>query len=208
MDVVRFSIVLLNVVAFGAICVTSAFLGRRETSTRVRRLWLVIGLVSGALVLGTLQRLLIQAGALGWVSSEVEDSLRTDWQVAQSFLVFFLAMGSFISIKRLADSMAASERIAGTILDRVSHVQPETLELTPREREVLDTIGSGLTSDAELSAVLHISASTVQTHVKSLLRKAGVSRRQDLLAVAYLVYAHESDLGGAAPASGEHRRRR
>ena len=83
--------------------------------------------------------------------------------------------------------MAASERIAGLILDRVAHVEIDGLDLTKREREVLTALGEGRLSDAELSAELHISDSTVQTHVKSLLRKSGLNRRQDLTAVAYLV---------------------
>ena len=113
-------------------------------------------------------------------------------QLVQSLLVAVLAVGAFIAMKRLADSMAASERVAGSILDRVAHVEVDKLDLTRREREVLAAIGGGRLRDAELTEELHISDSTVQTHVKNILKKAGLNRRQDLMAVAYLVESRES----------------
>lgn len=187
MSYVRFTLVALNSVAFMVLVVLSVRFGRREQSVRVQRLWVVVGLVAGALVLGSVQRLALQATSLGWMADSYSDRILTTWQVVQSLLVAVLAVGVFVALKRLADSMAASERIAGSILDRVAHVDVEQLKLTNREREVLAAILGGRVTDAELSNQLHISDSTVQTHVKSLLRKTGLSRRQDLLAVAYLM---------------------
>lgn len=187
MSVLRFTLVTLNCVAFTALLVLSFRFSRSEWSARVRRLWFIVALASAALVLGSLQRLALQATALGWFADPLATEILTSWQLVQSLLVFVLAAGAFIALKRLADSMAASERIAGLILDRVAHVEIDGLDLTKREREELTAIGEGRLSDAELSAELHISDSTVQTHVKSLLRKSGLNRRQDLMAVAYLV---------------------
>lgn len=147
----------------------------------------MVAMVSAALVLGSVQRVILQANALDWVSDSVGATVLVEWQLLQSLAAATLAVAAFISVKKLAYSMAASERIAGSILDRINHVDPEKLDLTRREREVLATIGQGLVTDAELSDALHISTATVQTHVKRLLRKTGLNRRQDLLAVAYLV---------------------
>lgn len=187
MSALRFTLVTLNAVAFTALFILSLRFGRRESSSRVRRLWLIVSLVSAALILGALQRLALQATTLDWISDPAGAEILTSWQLVQSLLVAALAVGAFIAMKRLADSMAASERIAGSILDRVAHVEVDRLDLTRREREVLAAIGEGRLSDVELSDELHISDSTVQTHVKSLLKKSGLNRRQDLMAVAYLV---------------------
>lgn len=98
-----------------------------------------------------------------------------------------MIVAAFVTLKKLADSMNASERLTVSLLDRVRHVDPKSLHLTNRESEVLALIGDGATSDSELSAKLHISASTVQSHVKSLLKKTDLKRRTDLVAVAILV---------------------
>lgn len=183
----RLALVVLNGIAFVTLLLLSLRFRVREPSPRVRRLWLVVAIVSGALVLGSVQRVILQANALDWVSDSVGATVLEEWQLLQSLAAATLAVAAFVSMKKLADSMAAAERIAGSILDRVGHVEPDKLNLTRREREVLATIGQGLVTDAELSDSLHISTSTVQTHVKRLLRKTGLNRRQDLLAVAYLV---------------------
>ncbi len=192
MAYLRFTLVALNSLAFLGLLVASLRFYRLETSERVRRLWMVVSLAALALVLGSLQRLFLQAGVLGWISSPSQTAVVEDWQLVQSLLVAALAAGVFVIVKGLARSIAASERIAGSILDRVSHIDPADLDLTQREHEVLASIGSGLVTDSDLSTALHISPSTVQTHVKSLLKKTGLNRRQDLIGVAYLV---ESEAG-------------
>jgi DNA-binding CsgD family transcriptional regulator len=101
--------------------------------------------------------------------------------------VLILVVGVFMTVRRLADSMDASERLSVSLLDRVRHVDPKSLHLTNREIEVLALIGEGVTTDSGLASELHISASTVQSHVKSLLKKTGLNRRMDLVAVAILV---------------------
>ena len=130
--------------------------------------------------------MLVQASLIGWLPGTTTETVITEWQVAQSVVVGVFAVLAFIAIRSLTSSIASTERIAGTLLDRVSHIDVPSLDLSPREAEVLDRIGAGYISDAELMEVLHISASTVQTHVKSLLRKTGLNSRRDLIAVAYL----------------------
>ena len=48
--------------------------------------------------------------------------------------------------------------------------------ITPREREVLAAIGEHL-SNAQIARRLRLSVRTVESHVASLLRKAGVAER-------------------------------
>jgi predicted ATPase/DNA-binding CsgD family transcriptional regulator len=56
-------------------------------------------------------------------------------------------------------------------------------EISPREAEVLAAVGQHRTN-AEIAGALHISVRTVETHVSSLLRKAGVADRRALAELA------------------------
>jgi DNA-binding CsgD family transcriptional regulator len=183
----RFGLVAFNALAFAALLALSIGSLRRETSLRVKRLWTLVALASGALIVGSVQRLALQATTLGWLPRITQDDVVETWQVVQSLIVVSIAVGAFATVKKLARSVAASEKIASSILGRVGHVDLDNLELTNREWEVLAAIGSGLLTDTELAEALHISTNTVQTHIKRLLRKTGLSRRQDLVAVAHLV---------------------
>jgi DNA-binding NarL/FixJ family response regulator len=57
-------------------------------------------------------------------------------------------------------------------------------DITEREREVLTLIGRGL-SNGEIASHLHLSLSTVKTHVGRLLMKLGARDRAQLVIVAY-----------------------
>jgi DNA-binding NarL/FixJ family response regulator len=57
------------------------------------------------------------------------------------------------------------------------------LELTPREREVLELLTHGL-SNADMGQKLHLSPRTVEKYVSSLLRKTGASNRAELVRFA------------------------
>lgn len=187
MDYLRLALVVVNSLAFLALLTLSVRIGHRERYVWVRRLWMIIALACGALVLGSLQRLILQAVSVGWLPTSAAEAATGDLQIIQSLVILILIVAAFVTLKKLADSMNASERLTVSLLDRVRHVDPVSLHLTNRESEVLALIGEGATTDSELSAELHISASTVQSHVKSLLKKTELKRRNDLVAVAILV---------------------
>jgi DNA-binding NarL/FixJ family response regulator len=71
-----------------------------------------------------------------------------------------------------------SAEVTGAVLDRIRSTGPATrIELTPyrltaRETDVLTLIGSGLNND-EIARHLHLSMSTVKTHVANVLAKTG-----------------------------------
>lgn len=52
-------------------------------------------------------------------------------------------------------------------------------KLTPREREVYECLGKGL-SASDTARALHIELSTVKTHIKSICNKFGVAKAPDL----------------------------
>ncbi|WP_394617974.1 response regulator [Lentzea sp. JNUCC 0626] len=57
------------------------------------------------------------------------------------------------------------------------------LDLTAREREVLDLIGQGL-RNGEIARKLFISEATVKTHINNLFAKAGLHSRADAVRLA------------------------
>jgi DNA-binding CsgD family transcriptional regulator len=63
--------------------------------------------------------------------------------------------------------------------------------LTRREWDVLDLIGEAMTTD-EIADALFVSAETVRSHVKSILRKLGVRSRREAVAEARRL--HRGDL--------------
>jgi len=74
----------------------------------------------------------------------------------------------------------------GSVAPVAQPVEP----LTDREEEVLVTVARGRTN-AEIADELHISLSTVKTHLASLMRKLGARNRVEIA-----MWAYESDRVG------------
>ena len=79
--------------------------------------------------------------------------------------------------RRVIDRMATTQPVAGLSGARLE-------ELTPREREVLELIGRGL-SNREIAETFVIEESTVKTHVKRILTKLGLRDRVQAVILAY-----------------------
>ncbi len=63
-------------------------------------------------------------------------------------------------------------------------------ELTPRERQILDLIGDGLTNQ-EIANQLYIECGTVKNHVHNILQKLEISSRHEAASV-YRIHQHQN----------------
>ncbi|GAA3351672.1 response regulator transcription factor [Amorphoplanes nipponensis] len=117
----------------------------------------------------------LRAGAAGFV---LKDTQPADLLAAVRVVADGEAMLSPAVTRRLIDAFAGGAPAvpveAGSRLDG----------LTPREREVLVSMATGL-SNAEIGAALGITTGTVKTHVNALLAKLGVRDRVQATIAAY-----------------------
>lgn len=85
-------------------------------------------------------------------------------------------------ITRRMLEMFAGQLPSGTATS--GQVDPRIASLTPRETEILRLVARGM-SNAEIATELVVSATTVKTHVGSVLAKLGVRDRVQAVVVAY-----------------------
>lgn len=125
----------------------------------------------------------IEAGADGYVLKEhdVDDLMERIRITAQNKGVVSarVARAMMDRLSRLSELFSDVEDAIGTPAD-----------LTPREEEVLDLIGEGLTNQ-EIAEELHIQLGTVKNHVHSILVKLDVDDREQ--AAAYLALQERED---------------
>ncbi|MFM9444785.1 response regulator [Streptomyces acidiscabies] len=91
----------------------------------------------------------------------------------------------------LSGDAGLSPSIQRRLLERLSEPEPEPVEpagppdgLTLRETEVLILIADGL-SNQEISRRLHVSTTTVKTHINNLFAKTGLKDRAQAVSYAY-----------------------
>jgi DNA-binding NarL/FixJ family response regulator len=120
----------------------------------------------------------VEAGADGYVSrhDSVEDLLRRIRAAYKD--------RALVSPEIAAALMSRVAKYA-QLFDEVEAGMHEQADLTPREREILELIGQGLTNQ-EIADCLVIEVGTVKNHVHSVLKKLDVSSRED--AAAYLAF--------------------
>lgn len=120
----------------------------------------------------------LRAGASGFLlkdtrPAEIIEAIRT------------VASGEAVVSPRITRRML--EMFAGQLPSGATasgQVDPRIASLTPRETEILCLVARGM-SNAEIAAELVVSATTVKTHVGSVLAKLGVRDRVQAVVVAY-----------------------
>src|SRR5690349_470978 len=95
----------------------------------------------------------------------------------------------------VAGEAVVSRRLTMRLVDTMRRTRPDGTgirpvrsRLTPREWEVLDLLCTGQSTD-EIAATLVLSSETVRSHIKNLLRKLGVSSRQEAVKEAHRMRA-------------------
>ena len=92
-------------------------------------------------------------------------------------------------LRRLTADLEQHHRVLSVLVDyqptgMPDHAALAAVTLTAREREVVQLIAAGYTSDAAIAERLVISPATAATHVRNVLRKTGLSSRRQLLLLA------------------------
>lgn len=134
----------------------------------------------------------IEAGADGYVLKEHSvDELIDRIRVT--------AKDKAVVSPEVADAMMERLTNLSRLFSEVEDVIDDPVDLTPREWEVLELIGEGLTNK-EVAQNLHIELGTVKNHVHSILQKLDVDNREE--AAAYLALIGEESDGEGEAADG------
>ncbi|KOT86030.1 LuxR family transcriptional regulator [Streptomyces rimosus subsp. pseudoverticillatus] len=121
----------------------------------------------------------IMAGAAGYVLKQIKGS---DLMNA----VRTVAAGA-----SLLDP-GATARVMARIRGEEDPVPPELSRLSPREREILELIGEGLTN-GQIAQRLYLAEKTVKNRISSILGKLGVGRRIQAAVLAEKLRHHDTD---------------
>ncbi|AJC61089.1 MULTISPECIES: response regulator transcription factor [Streptomyces] len=117
----------------------------------------------------------IMAGAAGYVLKQIDGT-------ALVRAVRTVAAGQSMLDPRTATRVM--ERLRGPVRDQADDAPPSALDrLSPREREVLDLIGEGLTN-RQIADRLFLAEKTIKNRVSAILAKLGVGRRVQAAMVA------------------------
>lgn len=183
MTLLLFTLSAANFALFAWLAYVSVQRSRTEGSARLRSVALVTAAVSVAFMLGAIQRMALQAVRAGWLPEGTTDVLLSDWQAVQSLAALGIGIFAAMTLHRVWGPLANAERMVEVLTERVAPTDVPLDELTPREREVLEAIASGILTDRDLAEALFISPSTARTHVKNMLRKTGLTNRRELMLV-------------------------
>lgn len=115
---------------------------------------------------GDLVRRALQAGAIGYLLKDVE-TRELIWAVRQA------------AIGRGTMASAATQ----ALIEAMAHPEQPGADLSPREREILSLMTSGL-SNEHIATNLCVSRNTVRHHVRNILSKLDAANRTEAVALA------------------------
>jgi DNA-binding CsgD family transcriptional regulator len=184
-EILLFLTISVNLVLFAALAIWAVRYAVREELPRIKPLAWGVAVVTIAFVLGAVTRLLLVGVRLGWLDGRVSDFVLGDWHLIQSLVATALGLTGLVVARRMGGQLRQADRIAAAASDRLpDETDFDAMGLTPREFEVLEVVAGGKLSDIEIADQLFISPATAGTHIKNILRKAGVSSRRDLALLA------------------------
>ncbi|HEY7469265.1 MAG TPA: LuxR C-terminal-related transcriptional regulator [Acidimicrobiia bacterium] len=157
--------------------------GRRAVSESPRHFWRVVTLLVATA---------LAAGLLTVATRQDDSGLEAWWlgRAAAAVGVGALGISVVIEAQRLAKRLSDLDSLVAEALRRIDDVDLDSLDLTARESEILEVIGSSTSiDDHTLAEALSISSHTVHTHVTNILRKARLRDRRDLQTLAHALKA-------------------
>jgi DNA-binding CsgD family transcriptional regulator len=159
-----------------------AFQLKRRIRTRFATLQAsIVILLCGAALVTSIQDIGVQLTTLGWISESVGKEFVGNIHVVIVLGGFLFLIPVLTMLRRLTAEFARTEALTETLVGRLPPgVSVESAGLTPREIDVVTSIGSGKVSDREIAGDLTISPATAATHVRNIMRKTGIKRRGDL----------------------------
>lgn len=171
----------LNLVFFSALAVLSFQKAKECVSGQTKSVMLTLSAIAAVIGLAGPQLIVLELRAAGRVSAGVADFFLTWWMFPMMIGVTFVGVLAARSFRTL-NNLSQSDRIVRVLTETVE-LDPSVsdLGLTARELEVLEEIVQGRTSDSAIAETLYISPSTAATHVRNIMKKAGVRSRNDLM---------------------------
>lgn len=94
-------------------------------------------------------------------------------------------------VSRMQESEQLISAVFGSGLARTRGAGIDPRQFTSRERDVLSVIATGRIADKEIADTLHVSPHTAHSHMKNIMRKAGISNRRELLPLALHIGDHK-----------------
>ncbi len=155
----------------------------RAPSRRLRNLALLSGAFVGvsaiATLLGVIDTLL--TNPQGKPFRFMPRLLTPGFMMATGVILVMLGVTALVAVPRMVRTAASQTIMLAVLSKRLDTQKLSTLRLTPREVEVLEAMAKGFLDDSELAARLSIAPTTAATHVRNIMKKAGVRDRRDLL---------------------------
>lgn len=193
----------VNTVLFSVLAYRLFRFAKRGTSRTTRRLALALGTLASLVIVGNTQRLGFQLILVGWLPRSFEPFLLGGWQLLLSVTTAAAGIVGLVLVRPLMRSIAKNEHMVEVLTDRLPpDVDISQLGLTARELEVLEVIAQGNLSDDRIAQGLYVSPATAGTHVRNILKKAGLHNRKDLL-----LLTHKEHPRGSGVRAGSQTRR-
>ena len=182
MGIALFFLILTGEVLIAALWASTVWHARASRPQGLRTLGWIIGLVYAAFLFGATYGLLLQAVRVGWLPDGLATFLLTVWPFVQVLGLMMLGVLIFVGARRVREEVDRAVLVVEILTGRIpADVSIDELKMTSREQEVMEAIVAGQLSDREIADALYISPATAGTHVRNILRKAGLHRRNDLL---------------------------
>ncbi len=176
--------VFINGILFGLLFGYAWQVRRRWQSASVGYIATALVLVAGTFLVSSIQRLGIHAARVDLLPSHWEELFLTNFQMVLSLVGTVTGVYAITRLRSGLRRIEEAERMVSVLTEGAPlDVSVSDWGLTARELQVLETIVAGRTSDEQIAENLFIATSTAATHVRNILRKAGLSNRMDLMLV-------------------------